>query len=260
MIPAALLLTLCLAQLVYFLRNDRADYAAFKLLVNTSDRQRRFRHWIIKSFLFFSGTSLVALTLLRRLPALHIFPPEFTPIAEKLRQHIPHIHLSSAFLAGFLPGVLIGGVAIGIVLAKRSASNAGTLALGDIAPLMPRNWPETAHTAVLSLNAGLGEELYFRLLLPLLLTAVTGNALAAFLVATLLFGAVHAYQGVVGVVATTVLGAVFTAIYLATGTIWIPVALHAALDLLGLVVRPTIARLLRASQAGKPTTREGAVS
>jgi membrane protease YdiL (CAAX protease family) len=125
---------------------------------------------------------------------------------------------------------------------------------------MPCNWPETAHTAVLSLNAGLGEELYFRLLLPLLLTAVIGNALAAFLIATLLFGAVHAYQGVVGVVATTVLGAVFTCIYLITGTIWIPVALHAALDLLSLVVRPTIARLLRSSRPRKPITRKGAVS
>jgi membrane protease YdiL (CAAX protease family) len=247
MITAVLLLTLCIAEMVYFVRNDRADYSAFKLLSKTLARRQRFRVWIIKSFFLFSGTSLVALTLLHRLTALFALPPEFVPIAAQLHQRFPDIHLNSGFLVGFIPAVLIGGVAGGILFAKKSASKVGAPALGDVEHLMPRNWPETVHTAALSLNAGLSEELYFRLLLPLLLISVTGNAFAAFLVAALLFGAVHAYQGVVGVLATTVLGAVFTAIYLATGTIWIPIALHATLDLIGLVVRPTIVRLLRSS-------------
>jgi membrane protease YdiL (CAAX protease family) len=54
---------------------------------------------------------------------------------------------------------------------------------------------------------------------------------------------VHVYQGWIGVVATTVLGLVFTGLYLATGALALPVALHAAIDLMALVVRPTLMRI-----------------
>jgi len=109
---------------------------------------------------------------------------------------------------------------------------------------MPRNRAETAHTAVLALNAGFGEELFFRLLLPLLLTLVLRNALAAFAIAAAIFGAIHLYQGVVGVLATALLGAAFAVLYLWTGSLWIAMGAHASVDLLSLVVRPTFTRLL----------------
>ena len=88
------------------------------------------------------------------------------------------------------------------------------LTLGDIEPLMPRNGAETLWTGLLSINAGVGEELFFRLALPLLIVLVTGNVVAAFAVAAIMFGLVHVYQGWVGVLATTFLGFVFTGVYL----------------------------------------------
>jgi membrane protease YdiL (CAAX protease family) len=57
------------------------------------------------------------------------------------------------------------------------------------------------------------------------------------------FGLAHLYQGWVGVVATGFVGAVFTALYLWSGSLAVPIVLHVILDLLGLVVRPTAARL-----------------
>jgi membrane protease YdiL (CAAX protease family) len=109
---------------------------------------------------------------------------------------------------------------------------------------MPRNGAETGWAALLSINAGLSEECFFRLLLPLLLIGVLHNPLLAFISATILFGLVHIYQGVLGVVMTTLVGAVLAGLYLWTGSLLITIVVHAGLDLFGLVVRPTFMRLL----------------
>ena len=62
----------------------------------------------------------------------------------------------------------------------------------------------------------------------------------AAVVLTLLFGVVHLYQGVAGVVSATLLGALMAAVALATGSLLLPVLLHAAIDLRGLLLtRPT---------------------
>lgn len=92
----------------------------------------------------------------------------------------------------------------------------------------------------MSINAGLSEELFFRLALPLLLVLVIGNVWVAFGLAAIVFGLAHLYQGLVGVVATTAVGVLLTAFYLALGSIWIAVLVHAAIDLVGLVLRPLL--------------------
>src|SRR3546814_10584207 len=73
------------------------------------------------------------------------------------------------------------------------------------------------HAAASALAAGITEELYFRLLLPLTIALVTGNALVGFAVATLLFGLAHRYQRWRGVLATSAVGAVLAFVYLASG-------------------------------------------
>jgi uncharacterized protein len=236
------LLLLCFGEMWYFVRTDMADYAAFKLLTETADRQRRYRVWALKSFLLFSAISVIGLGLLGRFSALSALPAEFGPAFRSLRSFgVPGEMVHRGFLVGFGSALLVGAIA-GQLALKFVAKKKVQLTLGDIEPLMPRNWAETFHTGLLSLNAGLSEELFFRLLLPLLLTILFGNVIAAFLVATLVFGAIHMYQGAVGVVATTALGAAFSLLYLWTGSIWVAISVHAALDLLSLVVRPSIAR------------------
>jgi membrane protease YdiL (CAAX protease family) len=52
------------------------------------------------------------------------------------------------------------------------------------------------------------------------------------------FGALHAYQGIGGVVGTLVFGAVMMLLFLATGSILWPILAHAIFDLRSLVLIP----------------------
>ncbi len=238
-----LLLILSVAVLWWFVRNDRAEYTAFKRLTNTADRQRYYRTWVLKSFLVFFGTSIVSLLILRALPSLITLPAEFIPVAAKLGAVMPTTQfLDKSFLLGVAVAAMVTGILLGVLMAKKLRTSHATL--GDIEPLMPRNGAETGWAALLSINAGLSEECFFRLLLPLLLTGLLHKPLLAFAIATILFGLVHLYQGVVGVVATTLLGVLMAGMYLWTGDLWVAIAVHAGLDLFGLVVRPTFMRVL----------------
>ncbi len=246
MIKLAGLLVFCLGALWWYVRNDAAEYAAFKLLTETGERQKRFRWWILKSFMVFFGATMVSLAILGRLGVLIVFPAEFSGLAATVQAALPQPQaVPPGFLVGFGCAVVVGIIAggLGSKLSKRKAT---PVVLGDVQALMPRNWTETAWTAGLSINAGLCEELFFRLLLPLLLAGLFGNAAFAFGLAAVVFGLVHFYQGAVGIIATTILGAVLTGIYLWTGNIWIAVGVHVFLDLLNLVVRPTLGRLMKA--------------
>jgi membrane protease YdiL (CAAX protease family) len=121
--------------------------------------------------------------------------------------------------------------------------------VGDIEALLPRDSRETWMAVPLSLNAGVSEELFFRLALPLLVTAVTGSALIGLAAASIAFGLMHWYQGWRGVLITGLVGAFFCWVYVASGSLIRPVVLHVLVDLMALVVRPTLARhLSRRSQ------------
>jgi membrane protease YdiL (CAAX protease family) len=245
---SSVLLLLYLGVLWWFVRQDIADYAAFKILTETADRQRRYRAWILKSLVFLLGGSLIGLTILGRVGTLTAEPPEFAALSNAMHSAVPAQELpGSGFLVGFLGALLVGGVA-GLLIAKRASAAGKRSLVGDISPLMPRNGPETIHTALLSVNAGISEELFFRLMLPLLLTTVFRNATYAFAAAAIIFGLVHFYEGWVGVLATTVLGVGLTVLYLWTRNLFVPMAVHACLDLIALVVRPTAARLFAADR------------
>ena len=238
-----LLLVLCVAVMWWFVRNDAAEYAAFKRLTTSADRQRFYRRWVVKSFLTLFGTTIVSLLILRQLQALITLPAEFIPLAARLAARMPLTQvLDKSFLIGFASAAAITGILGGVLLAKKTQTSHAVL--GDIEPLMPRNNAETGWAALLSLNAGLSEECFFRLLLPLLLAALLHSPLLAFVIATILFGLMHFYQGVAGVLMTTLVGVVLAGLYLWTGDLWIAMAAHGGLDLFGLVVRPTLMRLL----------------
>jgi len=238
-----LLLVLCVAVMWWFVRNDAAEYAAFKRLTTSADRQRFYRRWVVKSFLTLFGTTIVSLLILRQLQALITLPAEFIPLAARLAARMPLTQvLDKSFLIGFASAAAITGILGGVLLAKKTQTSHAVL--GDIEPLMPRNSAETGWAALLSLNAGLSEECFFRLLLPLLLAGLLHSPLLAFVIATILFGLMHFYQGVAGVLMTTLVGVVLAGLYLWTGDLWIAMAAHGGLDLFGLVVRPTLMRLL----------------
>lgn len=178
----------------YEVRIGLAEYAAFKLFTETSDRQRLYRRWLLRGFLVFLISAVAGLAILGRWHSLMSLPDEFRGVSQNLQALLPDVHFSPGFLAGFGISICCGAV-LGGVIAAKLADGGRSMILGDVQSLMPRNWPETGHTLLLSLNAGLGEELLFRLFLPLLLTLLCGNAIFAFLLAGAVFGLMHVYQG-----------------------------------------------------------------
>ncbi len=248
MLLPALLLAACLGGLAWFLRNDIAEYNAFKLLTHTADRQQRYRRWLLKSFLLFVCGTPVCLAILDRMHAIVVLPAEFTAVSHQLRSALGTAQVPRGDVPGLVGGVLIGlstSLLLLVLLVRRSKTKLKVRKIGDIDALLPRNAAETLWMALISVNAGLGEELFFRLLLPLLFTLLTGNALFACVIATLIFGLVHMYQGIAGVLATSILGLAFMVLYLWTGTLWIAMLTHALLDVFGVVVRPALERAAR---------------
>lgn len=103
--------------------------------------------------------------------------------------------------------------------------------LGSILPFLPHKRKELAVFDGLALTAGIVEEVlwrgyliwYFSLFCPLWLAA---------LISLLFFTLAHCYQGVENLPRVAAMGAVLTVLFLVTGSLWLPIILHAAVDLL----------------------------
>ena len=109
--------------------------------------------------------------------------------------------------------------------------------------LLPETLKEKAVFALLSLAAGLGEELAYRGFLIPVLTGLLGSAWVAAALSAAVFGILHAYQGWLGVGRTALLGFVFAASLIISGTLWPAILAHAILDLLaGLVLGETLVK------------------
>lgn len=235
-LPALALLGVVTGVLVWrAVARERRDYARFKRLRSTVARQKVYRRWVREAFLSLGGLSLA--TIVGAWSSI-------TPVLASAQSWGP-IAASRDVLGGPWGVPLAVGIAVVVVaflvlpiLLLRGTPIDEAPALGDIRALLPRTRGELPYGAALSINAGVVEELLFRLGLPALVFAVTGDALVAFVGATLLFGLLHVYQGSTGVVLSTVLGAVFVYLYLVTGSILVPIALHALIDLRSMVLIP----------------------
>jgi hypothetical protein len=105
--------------------------------------------------------------------------------------------------------------------------------------LLPRTAGERRLFTVVGVTAGVCEEWLYRGFFLAVVSAVAGGRLATGLlvvVAAVAFGLAHAYQGPVGILTTGLLGGVMAALYLQTGSLLLPVLLHAAIDLRFLLV------------------------
>jgi membrane protease YdiL (CAAX protease family) len=108
--------------------------------------------------------------------------------------------------------------------------------------LLPRTAGERRLFTVVGLTAGLCEEWLYRGFFLAVVAALTGGppTPVLVLVAAAAFGLAHAYQGAAGVLTTAVLGGVLAALYLETGSLLLPVVLHAAIDLRFLLVPASV--------------------
>lgn len=203
-------------------------------------RIARYRRWLRRAPLAFGVSSLVALLLAERIDALAMLPPEFARAAR-----------FASYLAGFggniaafkiaVLGGFGGGVLIGLLIAWwRKQRGKRQLVAGNLNAILPRTGGELAWTTLLAIVAGVVEELFFRLALPLFATLATGNVALGLTLSLATFAFAHRYQGRIGMLFSTLAGALLTILYLATGSLWFAMLVHALLNLNGLVVRPAL--------------------
>jgi membrane protease YdiL (CAAX protease family) len=103
--------------------------------------------------------------------------------------------------------------------------------LGRLSIMLPRNGGELARFYGLSVTAGIVEEAlwrgfliwYFSQFMPLWVAAVVSG---------IGFGLAHAYQGFSNLPKIIVVGTVFAALFILSGSLWLPMILHAAVDIL----------------------------
>jgi uncharacterized protein len=98
--------------------------------------------------------------------------------------------------------------------------------------LLPRTAGEKSAFFGVAITAGICEEFVFRSFLIPALTAVLGSVWVAALVSSLVFGFLHGYQGLVGVVRTALLGLLLAIPFLLTGSILPSMIAHFALDVI----------------------------
>jgi membrane protease YdiL (CAAX protease family) len=222
--------------------NIVAGPRGYRLLAEAGGVGRRafYRRMLTAQLLQFTLPPIIGLLVLGRIGAVTELPPELWPASAMLRGDAPAVPVDPLLMSIFGVAVLVA-IPLGAFLTWRRWRNGkGAPAyLARLSALLPRDRDEVLLGAVISVAAGVGEELFFRLLLPMLLAAFVGG-IPAVIVATLLFGLAHAYQGWKGVTVTTLVGILFTAMYLMSGSLAIAMLFHATIDLMTLAIRPAI--------------------
>lgn len=103
--------------------------------------------------------------------------------------------------------------------------------LPDFTALLPVTRQERVLWLLVSISAGVCEEVVFR---GWLLSALHGQAglsgAALIFAAAAAFGLAHVYQRATGVILTGLAGALFCILYVATGSLLVPIALHVLVD------------------------------
>lgn len=227
---------------------DRREYQRFKRYRSTGRRQAMYRKWLRESFSWFGGAALVVLVLVWGFVPRMLAQVETWPPMEWFRGVLAGSGLASGLVVGGAIGLVIGALAL--VFLGRNATEVPTI--GDIHALLPRNRAELKYGWLLSINAGVVEELLFRLALPVLIFAVFGNALIAISVSLVVFGLLHVYQGVGGMIGSFVIGTVLMLLFLATGNILWAILLHAVFDLRSLVLIPVVVYRVHLPESERP--------
>ena len=206
----------------------------------------RYRSAMARSAIAFGAGGVTLLMLAGEHRALWQRPDAFSLIVTRLDGWFGPVEgagIELAVMLGFAGGVVVGG----LIAWRRLRRGKRDWTIGRIAHLQPREPGAFGWAAALSIVAAVTEELFFRLVVPLLVTHATGDAWIGFGVALAMFAFAHRYQRWAGVAGTAIGGAFLTLLYLRTGSLWLPIAAHAAINLNGLVIRPWLARRISPS-------------
>ena len=180
------------------------------------DRSQLFNHTMIGHWIIFGVTMAIWLGTARPWPDLGL-----------------HADVGTGFILGLVLSVVAIGFLVvqlrGVRTASREELDRFRDQIGSLDVLIPRNGNELGRWYAVSLTAGIVEEIVWRGFLmwysvqfmPLWAAAVF-NAVV--------FGLGHSYQGISNIPKVTLAGAAFVGLYLLTGSLWLPIVLHAAAD------------------------------
>lgn len=148
---------------------------------------------------------------------------------EPLRMTVPGgWRLSASIVLVF--GLMIACARRILKIARSARTRRVRMANPDVLRLIPQSIPELRSWVALSVTAGVCEEFVFRGYLLWVFQPALGLWGAAAL-SIVLFGMVHAYQGVRGACVAGALGAVFTVVVLASGSLLPAIVMHTTVDI-----------------------------
>jgi membrane protease YdiL (CAAX protease family) len=137
-----------------------------------------------------------------------------------------------AWIGWGLTVVAVAGLLAQTLMVTRNAAHLEALRsqVEALRELIPRDAREARLFSVLSVSAGICEEIAYRGFLIAYLTAFLG-LWPAVVMSSLFFGLGHAYQGIRGVLKTGGVGLAMALLFVFTGGLWAPMLVHAVVDL-----------------------------
>jgi uncharacterized protein len=130
---------------------------------------------------------------------------------------------------------LLAGLTVPVLVALASPRARARLAkpLEALSWYLPNSPAERRWFAAVAVSAGVCEEVLYRgFLLRYLTVLLPGlGGMGAVLVAALMFALAHTYQGASGAVATALMALGLTALFVASHSLWLPIMVHALVDL-----------------------------
>jgi uncharacterized protein len=134
-------------------------------------------------------------------------------------------------VCGIVAAILLLLIGVQKSQTKKASPEQLEKALAGVKRLMPKNSTERAVWVVVSITAGVCEEILYRGWLLGLFGAALGSVCLGLLISSILFGFAHAYQGRNAIFGTGVAGAVFGIVLVVSGSLIPGQLLHTAMDL-----------------------------
>jgi uncharacterized protein len=198
---------------------------------NSQDPRAKLREYKILVAALWISSGLALYAAGREIFSLHILSPHIAQL------HHPKVAWAYCAAAAVL--------AIAMVLLPHFQALSGGKARQRImkhydllAFFLPKTSGEYRWFGVLAVSAGFCEEVLFRGFLIGYFGAEPWRLgfLAAVALAALAFGANHLYQGAKEIPTKAFAGFIFSGLYLVTGSLWVPVAVHMITDLMAIPV------------------------
>jgi CAAX protease family protein len=142
--------------------------------------------------------------------------------------------IGTSFVIGVVAAMTFG-FALQIVLTRRSSKTQEKVlkAFQRLAFILPVTRQERTWFLMVSITAGICEEILYR---GFLMRYLADNPWhlqlwIALAIASFAFGMAHGYQGLSGIIGTAIIGGVLALVFVVSGNLWLPIALHVATDL-----------------------------